>query len=128
MTRLSEPVPAPARSTDKAFAAFKGALQRSGARAALADLVGLTSDRFIGIFHFSEGMARAVIFCDRENPEVVRTCRGVPVLNAEGRLLGTLCHDDVVPGNADQLDMPLLLQVASTLALGHHVPPYPLAA
>ena len=51
----------------------------------------------------------------------VRAYCGVPVMDAEGRLLGTLCHYDVVPRNADELDMPLLLQAASTLALGNHV-------
>ena len=58
----------------------------------------------------------------------VRAYCGVPVMDAEGRLLGTLCHYDVVPRNADELDMPLLLQAASTLALGKHVPPYPHSA
>lgn len=55
----------------------------------------------------------------------VRAYCGVPVMDAEGQLLGTLCHYDVVPRNAGALDLPLLLQAASTLALGHHVPPYP---
>lgn len=55
----------------------------------------------------------------------VRAYCGVPVMDAEGQLLGTLCHYDVVPRNADELDMPLLLQAASTLARGHHVPPFP---
>lgn len=162
---LAPPVP-----TAEAFAAFERALHGSGARAALAYLVSLTSYRFIGIFRFSGGMANAAIHYDRENPELnsidavpesatyccfvrdrrgsfttvdaledprvadhvaraaVRAYCGVPVMDAEGQLLGTLCHYDVVPRNADELDMPLLLQAASTLALGHHVPPYPHAA
>ena len=60
--------------------------------------------------------------------DAVRAYCGVPVMDAEGRLLGTLCHYDQVPRNADELDMPLLLQAASALALGGHVPPYPNAA
>ena len=55
----------------------------------------------------------------------VRAYCGVPVMDAEGVLLGTLCHYDVVPRNADELDVALLLQAASALARGHHVPPYP---
>lgn len=167
MTRLSAPAPTPMLSTAAAFAAFEATLQRSGPRAALAYLVGLTNYRFIGIFRFSGGMANAAIHYDRENPEVtridavpesatyccfVRDSRGVfttvdalqdprlaehvardavraycgmPVMDAEGQLLGTLCHYDVVPRNADELDVSLLLQAASTLALGNHVPPFP---
>lgn len=170
MTRPAAPAPTPRLPTDEAFARFEAALLGSGARAALAYLVGLTSYRFIGIFRFSGGMANAAIHYDRENPAVthidavpesatyccfVRDCRGsfttvdaledprlaehvaraavraycgVPVMDAEGQLLGTLCHYDVVPRNADELDVPLLLQAASALALGHHVPPYPHAA
>jgi GAF domain-containing protein len=52
---------------------------------------------------------------------------GIPLLDAEGVLLGTLCHYDTVPRDPDRLDLELLLQVASTLALGAHVPPYPVA-
>lgn len=167
MTSSTAPVSAPALPTDEAFTAFERTLKRSGARAALAYLVGLTSYRFIGLFRFSGGMANAAIHVDRENPEVtridavpetatyccfvrdhkgsfttvdalhdprlaehvarsaVRAYCGVPVMDAEGVLLGTLCHYDVVPRNADELDMPLLLQAASALARGHHVPPYP---
>lgn len=57
--------------------------------------------------------------------EAVRSYCGVPVMDAEGRLLGTLCHYDLAPRDPAQLDLELLLQVASTLAAGDHVPPYP---
>lgn len=65
-----------------------------------------------------------------EHPKraAVRAYCGVPVMDSEGVLLGTLCHYDVVPRAADQLDLLLLLQAASTLARGGHVPPYPQAA
>jgi GAF domain-containing protein len=59
--------------------------------------------------------------------DAVRSYCGIPVIDPEGTLLGTLCHYDVVPREAQQLDMELLLQVASTLAQGGHVPPYPAA-
>lgn len=52
---------------------------------------------------------------------------GVPVLDSAGTLLGTLCFYDVVPRAPEQVDLPLLIRVASTLAYGNHVPPYPAA-
>ena len=58
----------------------------------------------------------------------IRAYCGVPLMSPEGELLGTLCHYDVVPRDADELDLPLLLQAASALVTGHHVPPYPQAA
>jgi GAF domain-containing protein len=59
--------------------------------------------------------------------EAVQAYCGVPVMDAEGQMLGTLCHYDVVPRDPEQLDLQLLLQVASALAYGNHVPPYPAA-
>ena len=53
---------------------------------------------------------------------------GVPVMDPEGVLIGTLCHYDVVPRDLQQIDMELMVQVASALAYGGHVPPYPRAA
>ena len=49
-------------------------------------------------------------------------------MDPEGVLIGTLCHYDVVPRDLQQIDMELMVQVASTLAYGGHVPPYPRAA
>ena len=57
----------------------------------------------------------------------VRAYCGVPILNPEGVLLGSLCHYDLEPRDPTQLDLDLLLQVASALQQGHHVPPYPTA-
>lgn len=57
--------------------------------------------------------------------EVVQSYCGVPVMTADGEILGTLCHYDSVPRDPDQIDLALLLQVASSLAYGNHVPPYP---
>ena len=53
---------------------------------------------------------------------------GVPVIDPTGHLLGTLCHYDVVPRDPAQLDLELLIQVASALQQGDHVPPYPASA
>jgi GAF domain-containing protein len=50
---------------------------------------------------------------------------GVPIMDAEGALLGTLCHYDLQPRDPAQLDLELLLQAAAELARGGHVPPYP---
>jgi GAF domain-containing protein len=57
--------------------------------------------------------------------EVVLAYCGVPIMDAEGTLLGTLCHYDLAPRDPAQIDIELMLQVASTLAQGDHVPPYP---
>ena len=57
--------------------------------------------------------------------DVVRSYCGVPVMDPEGKLLGTLCHYDLVPRDPAQLDLELLLQVASTLAAENRIPPYP---
>lgn len=50
---------------------------------------------------------------------------GVPVMDSAGTLIGTLCHYDLVPRDPAQIDMALMLRVASELAYGQHVPPYP---
>jgi GAF domain-containing protein len=60
--------------------------------------------------------------------EAVAAYCGVPVMDSEGNILATLCHYDVVPRDPGQVDLELMLQVASALAQGGHVPPYPAAA
>ena len=50
---------------------------------------------------------------------------GIPIMDPEGGLIGTLCHYDVVPRDTEQLDLELLLQCASALAQSGLVPPYP---
>jgi hypothetical protein len=49
----------------------------------------------------------------------------VPLMDSAGTLLGTLCHYDLVPRDPKQVDLELMLNVASFLTLGGHVPPYP---
>mgnify|MGYP003428652794 CR=1 FL=1 len=56
---------------------------------------------------------------------VVQAYCGVPIMNPEGQVLATLCHYDLVPRLPTQLDMELLVRVASALRQGGHVPPYP---
>jgi GAF domain-containing protein len=58
---------------------------------------------------------------------VVPAYCGVPILDAEGVLLGTLCHYDLVPRDPGQVDLELMLQVASALAQSGRIPPYPSA-
>ena len=153
-------------STDDAFDRFSSTLASSGIRAALAYLLGLTDFRYIGIFRFEGDRARAVVYVDRDNPEVeqideapvvatyccyvrdtvgvFKTCNsladprldnhtaqptvvsycGLPVLDSTGVLLGSLCHYDSVPHDPEQIDMALMMRVASTLAYGQHIPPY----
>ncbi len=55
----------------------------------------------------------------------VPTYCGVPVMDAEGDLLGTLCHYDLVPRDPSELDLELLLQAASAIAQRQMVPSYP---
>ena len=55
----------------------------------------------------------------------LRAYCGVPVMDAEGTMIGTLCHYDMVPRDPNQIDLELMVQVASALAYGGHVPAYP---
>ena len=159
-------------NTDAAFAEFSRVLARSGARDALAYLLGLSDFRFIGLFRFENGMANAAIHFDRENPDVMSVAEvpdnttyccyvrdskgtfttahavadprlsehiarndpardvvqaycGVPIMDPEGQVLGTLCHYDLVPRDPTRLNLELLVRAASTLQQGNHVPPYP---
>ena len=47
--------------------------------------------------------------------EAVRAYCGVPLLDAEGRALGTLCHFDYVALPGAEVDLELLLQLATVL-------------
>ena len=58
----------------------------------------------------------------------VQSYCGVPVMDSSGNILGTLCHYDLVPRDTEQVSLELMMSVASYLALGGHVPPYPKAA
>lgn len=136
--------------TEANFDTFSRTLQAFGVRAALAYLLGLTDYRFISIFRFENGQANAAVYYDRENPQLLgvdevpdtasyccyvrdsggafMTANAMQDLRLEGVLIGTLCHCDVVPRDLQQIDMELMVQVASALAYGGHVPPYPRAA
>jgi GAF domain-containing protein len=57
--------------------------------------------------------------------EQVRAYFGVPIMTPEGEILGTLCHYDVVPRDPEQIDLPLICEIASALEQGRLVPPYP---
>jgi GAF domain-containing protein len=57
--------------------------------------------------------------------EAVQAYWGVPVMTPEGEILGTLCHYDVVPRETRQIDLELMLSVASTIERQGLVPPYP---
>ena len=77
-----------------------------------------------GVFTTANALLDARLAGHPKRSQVLSYC-GVPVMDAEGQLLGTLCHYDVVPRDPEQLDLALLIEVASTLARGGHVPPYP---
>lgn len=55
----------------------------------------------------------------------VQTYCGFPIMNSEGEVLGTLCHYDVVPRDPEQINVELMLMVASFIALNGHLPSYP---
>ena len=57
--------------------------------------------------------------------EAVRAYCGIPIMNPEGELIGTLCHYDLEPRSPETLDLELLLQVASKLSEPGLVPAYP---
>lgn len=57
--------------------------------------------------------------------EAIASYCGVPVMDADGQIFGTLCHYDLAPRDPEQVDTELMIQVASFLALGGYVPPYP---
>ena len=57
--------------------------------------------------------------------EAVRSYCGIPILDPEGGLIGTLCHYDFAPRDPEQLDLELLLQAASAIERSGLVPPYP---
>lgn len=57
--------------------------------------------------------------------DVVLSYCGIPILESDGTLIGTLCHYDLVARDPDQLDLELLLQVSSALAQSGLVPDYP---
>ena len=59
--------------------------------------------------------------------DVVRTYCGVPLMDSEGQVLGTLCHYDLVPRDPEQINVELMLMVSSFLALNGHLPGYPAA-
>jgi len=77
-----------------------------------------------GAFTTADSMQDARLVQHMARPSVRAYC-GVPVMDAEGVLMGTLCHYDVVPRDPKQIDLELVMQVASALAYGGHVPPYP---
>ena len=57
--------------------------------------------------------------------QAVPSYSGVPVLDNAGKVVGTLRHYDLVPRDTRPVDIPLMLNVASYLTLGGHVPPCP---
>ncbi len=57
--------------------------------------------------------------------ESVQAYWGLPVITPEGQILGTLCQYDVVPRDPSQIDLELMVEVASTLEQQGLVPPYP---
>lgn len=57
--------------TDGALGAFTTTLRDRGLRNALATLLQRTDYRFIGLWRFEDGRARAAVHYDRENPDLL---------------------------------------------------------
>jgi GAF domain-containing protein len=57
--------------------------------------------------------------------QTVQSYWGLPVMTPEGDVLGTLCLYDEVPRDPGQVDLALMVEVASTLEQKGLVPPYP---
>ena len=77
-----------------------------------------------GVFMTAHALLDPRTACHPAREAVPAYC-GVPIMDASGEILGTLCHYDLVPRNPEQIDLELIIQVASALAQGGHVPPYP---
>ena len=77
-----------------------------------------------GVFMTADSMQDPRLEEHPKRPAVRAYC-GVPVMDAEGTIIATLCHYDVVPRDPTQIDLELMMQVASALAYGGHVPAYP---
>lgn len=60
-----------------------------------------------------------------EARDVVRAYAGIPIVARDGEFIGTLCHYDLEPRSPEQLDLSLLLRVATALGQSGQVPPYP---
>ena len=73
----------------------------------------------------TEDAAQDPRLLDHAAREQVRAYCGVPIMTPEGEVLGTLCHYDLVPRDASQIDLALMCEIASALEQGRHVPPYP---
>lgn len=57
--------------------------------------------------------------------EAVRSYCGLPILAADGGLIGTLCHYDLEPRDPAQLDLDLLVAVCAAVAASGQIPAYP---
>lgn len=77
-----------------------------------------------GAFTTANALQDARLMGHAAQATVLSYC-GVPVMDSAGTLIGTLCHYDLVPRDPAQIDMALMLRVASELAYGQHIPPYP---
>ncbi len=57
--------------------------------------------------------------------QTVQAYCGFPVITPEGEILGTLCHYDVEPRDAGQINVELMVAVVSAIEQQGLVPPYP---
>ncbi len=140
-----------------AIAELKRTVARSGVKAGLVFLNGLTSHRFSALYRFDDRLLKNLFFFDREHPEreiseeipvlssycvFVRDSRqnftvensltddrtvkhpkrleiiaycGVPLLDGDGKMFGTICHFDVAPRSIDLENVELMEELATVL-------------
>ena len=77
--------------------------------------------------HDARGVLTTVDALRGQGVSSTAACLGLPILDPEGVLLGTLCHHDPVAPLCEPPDLLLLLQVTSALARSGllHAPPPP---
>lgn len=68
-----------------------------------------------GVFTTANAMIDSRIIGHPKRESLASYC-GVPILHSEGEILGTICHFDHEPRNPEQINLPLMLSVASALS------------
>ncbi len=56
---------------------------------------------------------------------VVQSYCGVPLQGMDGKVLGTLCHYDLVPRDPAQINLAAMSSISSHVTIGGHLPAYP---
>ena len=77
-----------------------------------------------GVFTTANALLDARLDGHPQLQQVQAYC-GIPILDSEGLLIGTLCYYDTVPRDMLNSELSFKFRIASALAYGNHVPPHP---